>query len=81
METIIELEKWMEVNKIKNIFIPNNKNNRYVSDTGLGLEEVHGLYIWYYFDEKGNRTDLNFFRSEKEAIQFVYDYLLKNKLL
>lgn len=77
METIIELGIWMANNNIKDIFLPMNKNNRYVTDIGEGLEEVHGLYIWYYFDEKGNRTDIKYFKSEKDAVQFVYEYLLK----
>jgi hypothetical protein len=79
MQNLLELENWMIENNIKNIFLPNNKNNRFVTDIGEGLEDVYGLFIWYTNDEKGNRTDLKFFKSEKEAVQYVYEYLLKNE--
>jgi hypothetical protein len=76
MDTIKELEDWMVDNNIKNTF---TSSGRYVTDIGEGLENVYGLYIWYYFDEKGNRTDLDFFKNEKDAVQFLYEYLLKLK--
>ena len=71
MQNLLELENWMIENNIKNIFLPNNRNNRYVTDEGEGLEDVYGLFIWYSNDEKGNRTDLKHFISEKDAVQFV----------
>ena len=79
METIKELEDWMINKNINNIFIPNNRSNRYVTDTGEGLENIYGLYIWYSMDEKGNRTDIKYFSSEKDAVEFVYKYLLGNE--
>ena len=50
MNTIIELENWMINNNIKNFYLPNNKRNKYVTDIGEGLEDVHGLYIFYSID-------------------------------
>jgi len=75
MDTIKELVSWMLNN---NIYLPKNKSNKYVTDIGEGLEDIHGLFVWYSNDEKGNRTDLKHFISEKDAVQFVYEYLLKS---
>ncbi len=79
MEKIDELENWMLNNNINNIYLPNNRRNKFVTDIGEGLEDIHGLYVWYYNDERGNRTDINFFKSEKDAVQFVFEYLIKNE--
>lgn len=73
METIADLENWMIEKKINNTFTP---NHRYVTDEGEGLEELSGIYIWYS-NERGNRTNLEFFKSEKGAVSFVYEYLNK----
>jgi hypothetical protein len=35
--------------------------------------------VWYYNDERGNRTDIKYFKSEKDAVQFVFEYLMKNE--
>lgn len=74
MNTIKELEKWMSENNIRDTYTP---NARYVTDEGVGLEEVSGFYIWY-FVERGERENLEYFKSEKEAAEFVKDYILKN---
>ncbi|MFY7987701.1 MAG: hypothetical protein ACOVNP_02375 [Flavobacterium sp.] len=76
MNTIIELEEWMLNNNIKYTFTP---KHRYLTDIGEGLENLNGLYVWYSIDEKGNRSDIQFFKSEKEAVQFVFEYLVKNE--
>ncbi|WP_338409523.1 hypothetical protein [uncultured Flavobacterium sp.] len=79
MDTIKELESWMLNNNINNIYLPKNKSNKYVTDIGEGLEDIHGLYVWYSNDEKGNRTDIKYFKSEKDAVQFVFEYLNHNE--
>ncbi len=76
MNSIFELEEWMLKNNIKNTFTP---NHRYLTDIGEGLENLNGLYVWYSIDEKGNRSDIQFFKSEKDAVQFVFEYLVNNK--
>ena len=65
MNTILELENWMLNNNINNIYLPNNRRNKFVTDIGEGLEDIHGLYVWYYNDERGNRTDINFLNLKK----------------
>lgn len=75
METIKELENWIEENNIKNTYTP---NFRYVSDEGLGLEDLYGTYVWY-FNERGIRSDLRIFKTEKETVEFVFEYLNKHE--
>lgn len=79
MEKIDELEIWMLNNNINDIYLPKNKRNKYVTDIGEGLEDIHGLFVWYYNDERGNRTDIKYFKSEKDAVQFVFEYLMNNE--
>jgi len=79
MEKFDELEIWMLNNNINDIYLPKNKRNKYVTDIGEGLEDIHGLYVWYYNDERGNRTDIKYFKSEKDAVKFVFEYLMKNE--
>jgi hypothetical protein len=74
MVTFKELEEWMLQNNIENTFTP---GSRYVTDEGEGLEEITGLFIWYYI-ERGERNNLKYFKSEAEAVQFLYQYLLTN---
>ena len=76
MNTIVELENWLLKNNIKNTFTP---NHRYLTDIGEGLENLNGFYVWYSIDEKGNRSDIQFFKSEREAVQFLFEYLLKDE--
>ncbi len=79
MNTILKLENWMLNNDIKIIYLPNNKRNKFVTDIGEGLEDINGLYVWYYNDDRGNRTDIKIFNSEKDAVQYVFEYLMKNE--
>ena len=75
MFTFKELEEWMLQNNINNTFSP---GSRYVTDEGFGFEEVYGLFIWYY-NERGERNNLEYFKSEEEAVQFLHKYLLKSQ--
>ena len=76
MNTIVELENWLLKNNIKNTFTP---NHRYLTDIREELENLNGFYVWYSIDEKGNRSDIQFFKSEREAVQFLFEYLLKDE--
>lgn len=73
MYSIKELENWMLINNIKNTFTP---NFRYTTDFGEGLDNLNGLYVWYSIDEKGNRTDIEFFSKEEKAVQYIQEYLI-----
>lgn len=71
MNTIKELEIWMSKNEIKNTYTP---SARYVTDEGEGLEVLNGLFIWYYIG-RGKRNNIQYFKSESEAVEYVYNYL------
>ena len=71
ISTISELENWMSKNGIKNTFTP---KNRFVSDEGLGLEIIDGLYI-LYFIERGERQNIEYFKTEKDVAEFIFDFL------
>jgi hypothetical protein len=74
LDTIIELEKWLIDNNVNNSY---TSKHRFITDIGEGLEELDGLYIWYLIDEKGNRTNIEFFKNEKDAVNYVHQYLIK----
>jgi len=75
ISTIKELEDWMVENCMKNKITP---GNRFETDDGVGLEKYGSLYIWYH-SERGEKENLNYFNTEKEAVEFVYEYLRKDK--
>lgn len=68
METLDELKTWMKEKNINNIYLPNNKNNRYVTDIGEGLEEIYGLLFGIIL-------------MKKEIEQILIILNLKKKLL
>jgi hypothetical protein len=75
ISTIKELEDWMAENCMKNKITP---GNRFETDDGVGLEKYGNLYIWYH-SERGEKENLNYFNTEKEAVEFIYEYLRKDK--
>ncbi len=75
ISTIKELENWMAENCLINKITP---GNRFETDDGVGLEKYGNLYIWYH-SERGEKENLKYFETEKEATEFVYEYLRKNK--
>lgn len=75
ISTIKELEDWMSENCMKNKITP---GHRYETDDGVGLEKYGDLYIWYH-SERGEKENLNYFNTEKEATEFLYEYLRKDK--
>ncbi len=75
ISTIKELEDWMVENCMNNKITP---GNRFETDDGVGLEKYGDLYIWYH-SERGEKENLKYFNTEKEAVEFVYEYVRKNK--
>ena len=43
------------------------------------LNEVHGKWEYFYFDERGGRNDYRQFNSESEDCEFFYE-VLKNEI-
>ena len=77
ISTIKELENWMAENCMTNKITP---GNRFETDEGFGLEKYGNLFIWYH-SERGEKESLNYFDTEKEAVDFVYEYLRKDKYI
>ena len=75
ISTIKELEDWMAENCMKNKITP---GNRFETDDGVSLEKHENLYIWYH-SERGEKENLNYFNTEKEAVEFIYEYVRKDK--
>ena len=75
ISTIKVLEDWMVENCMNNKITP---GNRFETDDGVGLEKYGDLYIWYH-SERGEKENLKYFNTEKEAVEFVYEYVRKNK--
>ena len=75
ISTIKELEDWMVENCMNNKITP---GNRFETDDGVGLKKYGDLYIWYN-SERGEKENLNYFNTEKEATEFLYEYLRKDK--
>lgn len=75
ISTIKELEDWMVENCMNNKITP---GNRFETDDGVGLEKYGDLYIWYH-SERGEKENLKYFNTEKEATEFLYEYLRKDK--
>ena len=74
MNTIKELDSWMTQNCYNNKYAIGNRN----IDEGLGLDTYGSLYIWYY-TERGERQTLNYFRTEKEAVEFAFEKITSDK--
>jgi hypothetical protein len=64
--------------KLKNLNIP---EDWYSIDGGLKpdayiLENIYGRWVFYYFDEKGNRQNERKFDSERKACLYLFDKIL-----
>ena len=75
ISTIKELEDWMTENCMNNKI---TSGNRFVTDEGVGLEKDGDLYVWYH-SERGQKENLKYFKTEKDATDFLYEYLRKDK--
>ena len=67
IKTELELEQWLKDN-----CYPLNSysiNGNFIYE-GCGLENNGGLYQWYY-TERGEKRTLEYFMTEKDAVQFA----------
>lgn len=46
---------------------------------GFGIEKLGALFVWFYI-ERGNRENLNYFGTEYEATKFVYEVIINDRL-
>jgi len=59
-----------------------NKNSYSLNEglkvNALILDKLDGLWKCFYYDEKGNETPLNYFKTEDEAYSYIKKYYLSD---
>lgn len=71
IKTIKELQEWIITKNIPNYI---SSFDGSVANEGMGIDNWGGLFIWYY-SERGNRENLQYFRTEAEIVAFAFDYI------
>ena len=74
-KTEIELENWMKINCYN--FDSYSINGNFIYE-GFGIEKNGELYFWYY-TEKGQKNNLEIFRTESEIIDFAFEKIKSDK--
>ena len=72
--TIEQLDEWMTDNCFNDSYGIGNRNIH----EGYGLDTSGTLYVWYY-TERGQRQQLNYFQTEKEAVDFAFKTITADK--
>ena len=70
IETEKELEQWIKDNCY--VLGKYGINGKTVYE-GYGLDFNDGLYEWYYQGERGEKRALEFFATEKDAVEFAQE--------
>ena len=74
LSTIEQLNKWLTKNCFAHTYGIGNINIL----EGYGLDTFGSLYVWYY-TERGERENLNYFQTEKEAVDFAFMKITADK--
>jgi hypothetical protein len=74
LTTIKQLDEWMTENCYPETYAIGNRNIY----EGCGLDTFGSLYVWYY-TERGERQNLNYFQTEKEAVEFAFKKITADK--
>ena len=74
LTTIKQLDEWMTENCYAETYAIGNRNIH----EGCGLDTFGSLYVWYY-TERGERQNLNYFQTEKEAVEFAFKKINADK--
>jgi hypothetical protein len=74
LSTINQLDEWMTHNCYNDSYAIGNRNIY----EGCGLDTFGSLYVWYY-TERGQRQNLNYFQSEQEAVEFAFKTITADK--
>ena len=75
IKTELELEQWLK----ENCYSMNNYSiNGNIIYEGCGLEKNGSLYHWFY-TERGEKRILEYFATEKEAVQFALEKIKSDK--
>ncbi len=72
--TIQQLDGWMTAHCYNDSY---GIGNRIIHE-GYGLSASNSLYIWYYI-ERGERQNLNYFQTEQEAVDFAFRAIIADK--
>jgi len=72
--TIKQLDEWLTENCFADTY---GIGNRDIHE-GCGLDTFGSLYVWYY-TERGERQNLNYFQTEKEAVDFAFKKITADK--
>lgn len=68
-KTVSELEHWMKEHCYNFESYSINGNSIY---EGFGIEKSGNMFIWYY-TERGQQQNLEYFGSETEIVQYAYN--------
>ena len=72
--TIKQLDEWMTANCYNDSYAIGNRS----INEGCGLDQFGSLYVWYY-TERGERQNLNYFQTEQEAVEFAFKEITTDK--
>ena len=74
-KTEVELENWMKQNCYNFNGYSINGNSIF---EGFGIDKSGELYIWYY-TERGEKNNLEYFRTESEIVHFAFNQIKSDK--
>ena len=74
LKTLKDLDDFMKTNCYNLDIYSINKQPKY---DGFGIEKWGELFVWFYV-ERGERENLNYFSTEQEATKFVYGIISKD---
>jgi len=74
-DTINELEQWMKDHCYN--FNSYSINGNFIAE-GFGIDKAENSFVWYY-TERGLQEPVKNFRTEKEAVEFAYEQISKDK--
>lgn len=74
LSTIAQLNTWMTENCYNNSYAI---GSRFIT-MGYGLDKYENKFVWYCI-ERGQRQNLQYFQTEKEAVAFAFDHITPDK--
>jgi hypothetical protein len=74
LSTIKQLDQWMTDNCYNDNYAIGDRNIH----EGLGLDKFGSLFVWYY-TERGQRENLKYFPTEREAVEFAFKQITSDK--
>lgn len=72
--TVNQLDEWMTQNCYSDTYAIGNR----IIHEGYGLDKTGNQYVWYY-TERGERQNIDFFQTEQEAVDFAFKTITADK--